>query len=56
LSLALGLAPIAVVSPLASLATGLSVLYGVVVLRERVSPLALLGAAAASAGVFLVSV
>ena len=54
LSLALGFAPIGVVSPVASLATGLSVLWGVAVLGERLRRRALAGAVLASVGVVLV--
>ena len=54
ISLALGLAPIAVVSPLSSLSTAGSVALGLLVLRERVGPGALFGAALASVGVILV--
>jgi transporter family protein len=56
LALTLGLAyyPLSVVSPLAGLATGLSVLLGVVLLREKLSKPARIGAIAASLGVVLV--
>jgi drug/metabolite transporter (DMT)-like permease len=48
-------APLAVVSPLASLASALTVLYAWVVLRERPHPVALVGAALACAGVIAVA-
>ncbi len=54
LSLGLGLAPIGVVSPVASLSTGLSVLWGVVFLREQLHRRALAGAILASVGVIAV--
>lgn len=55
LSLALHLAPISIVTPCASLSTAGSVVLGVVLLRERLPPLALAGAVAASLGVLLVN-
>jgi drug/metabolite transporter (DMT)-like permease len=54
LSIALARSSVAVVSPLASLSTTITVLFGVVWLRERPHFLALLGAAIACAGVVLV--
>ena len=54
-SLGLGVAPVSVVSPAASLATAFSVLYGVIVLHERLGPFGIGGAVVASAGVVLVS-
>jgi len=48
-------APLAVVSPLASLSSALSVIYAWVVLRERPHPVALAGAALACAGVIAVA-
>jgi drug/metabolite transporter (DMT)-like permease len=48
-------APTAVVAPIASLASALTVLYAWLVLRERPHPLALAGALAASLGVVLLS-
>ena len=53
-SVGVGLAPISVVSPVASLSTGLSVLWGVVLLRERLHRRALAGAILASVGVVAV--
>lgn len=55
LSVGLAYAPVTVVSPLSSLSTAASVALGVWVLRERVRPVALAGAVAASAGVVLVN-
>jgi drug/metabolite transporter (DMT)-like permease len=49
--LAAGRAPLAVVSPLASLASPMTVLYAWIVLRERPGAVPLLGVALASAGV-----
>jgi drug/metabolite transporter (DMT)-like permease len=51
IALTVGRAPLAVVSPLASLASALTVLYAWVVLRDRPPPVALAGAALACAGV-----
>ena len=48
-------APMAVVSPVVSLAAALTVLYAWLVLRERPGRLALAGAALASAGVVLLA-
>jgi len=48
-------APLAVVSPLASLASALTVLYAWVVLRDRPHPVALAGAALAAAGVLVLA-
>jgi drug/metabolite transporter (DMT)-like permease len=48
-------APLAVVSPLASLASALTVLYAWVVLRDRPPPIALAGAALAAAGVLVLA-
>jgi drug/metabolite transporter (DMT)-like permease len=50
-----GRAPMAVVSPLASLASALTVLYAWIVLRDRPPPVALGGAALACAGVVILS-
>jgi drug/metabolite transporter (DMT)-like permease len=55
ISLALGFAPVTVVSPVSSLSTAGSVLLGVAVLRERLPRAALLGALVACAGVLLVN-
>jgi len=54
-SIGLGLAPLAAVAPASSLSTGITVILGVVVLRERLTLLASLGAAAASTGIVLVA-
>ena len=51
IALAVGRAPLAVVSPLASLASALTVIYAWVVLRDRPSRGALVGAAIVCAGV-----
>ena len=56
ISLALGAAPVAVVSPISSLSTAGSVLLGVFVLRERLPRQVLLGAMLACAGLVLVNV
>ncbi len=56
ISVGVGLAPVALVAPAASLSTGLTVLWGVAVLRERLRPLGVLGAMLASVGVVLVSI
>lgn len=56
ISLALGAAPVAVVSPIASLSTAGSVLLGVFVLRERLPRQVLIGATLACAGLVLVNV
>jgi drug/metabolite transporter (DMT)-like permease len=48
-------APVALVSPVASLASALTVLYAWVVLRERIRPLAAVGALLASVGVVLLA-
>jgi drug/metabolite transporter (DMT)-like permease len=55
ISLALGLAPVTVVSPVSSLSTAGSVALGLFLLRERVSGLALAGAVAACIGIVLVN-
>jgi drug/metabolite transporter (DMT)-like permease len=55
ITLASARAPLAVVSPLASLASALTVLYAWVVLRERPHRAALAGAALACAGVILLA-
>jgi drug/metabolite transporter (DMT)-like permease len=55
LTLALGLAPITVVSPISSLSTAGSVVLGIVLLREKLRPITLLGALLACAGVVLVN-
>ncbi|MEZ4438389.1 MAG: EamA family transporter [Polyangiaceae bacterium] len=55
LTLALALSPLAVVSPISSLSTALSVLLGLVLLRERLRPVTLAGAALASVGVVVVN-
>jgi drug/metabolite transporter (DMT)-like permease len=55
ISLASARAPLAVVSPLASLSSALTVIYAWVVLRERPHPVALAGAALACAGVIAVA-
>jgi len=55
LSLGLSYASVTVVSPLSSLSTAGSVALGLLLLRERVTRHAVLGAAAASAGVVLVN-
>jgi drug/metabolite transporter (DMT)-like permease len=55
-SVALGVAPVAVVSPIASLSTAGSVVLGVLVLRERLAIPVLIGATLACAGVVLVNV
>lgn len=53
--LGLALAPLAVVTPASSLSTGLSVLWGLWLLRERLRTPALVGAALAVAGVVVVN-
>jgi drug/metabolite transporter (DMT)-like permease len=55
IALAVGRAPMAVVSPLASLASALTVLYAWVILRDRPPRLALMGAALASIGVVVLA-
>lgn len=55
LTLALGMAPVTIVAPVASLSTAFSVLLGIFWLRERLTPGAILGAAIASVGVVLVN-
>jgi drug/metabolite transporter (DMT)-like permease len=55
IALASARAPLAVVSPLASLSSALTVIYAWVVLRERPHPVALAGAALACAGVITVA-
>jgi drug/metabolite transporter (DMT)-like permease len=55
IALASARAPLAVVSPLASLSSALTVIYAWVVLRERPHPVALTGAALACAGVIAVA-
>ena len=55
LTFALGLAPLTVVSPISSLSTAGSVILGIVVLRERMRPITVLGAALACLGVVLVN-
>ena len=55
IALASARAPLAVVSPLASLSSALTVIYAWVVLRERPHPVALAGAALACAGVIAVA-
>jgi drug/metabolite transporter (DMT)-like permease len=55
IALATGRAPLAVVSPLASLASALTVLYAWAVLRERPHRVALAGAALACAGVIVLA-
>ncbi len=54
LSLAVAASPLAVVAPISSLSTGLSVLLGVLLLRERLTLFGRLGAAVASVGVVLI--
>lgn len=54
-SLALGMVPVRVVSPISSLSTAGSVLLGVLVLRERLSAPMLAGAGLACAGVVFVN-
>ncbi|MEL6178899.1 MAG: hypothetical protein AAFS10_08090, partial [Myxococcota bacterium] len=56
LSIGIGVAPVAVVAPVASLSTGLSVVWGVWGRGERLSLAAMGGAALVSLGVVLVSV
>ena len=51
IALTVGRAPLAVVSPLASLTSAFTVLYAWVVLRDRPSPGALAGVAIVCAGV-----
>lgn len=53
LSLGLAAAPVSVVAPAASCSTGLTVLVGVLVFRERIGWAALAGASVASVGVVL---
>lgn len=55
LSLALASGPVAIVAPVSNLATTFSVLWGLFVLRERLSATALAAAIAVSAGVLLVA-
>jgi len=55
IALASARAPLAVVSPLASLSSALTVIYAWAVLRERPHPVALAGAALACAGVIVVA-
>ena len=55
IALTAGRVPLAVVSPLASLASAMTVIYAWVVLRERPAGLALLGAALACAGVVVLA-
>jgi probable blue pigment (indigoidine) exporter len=55
IALASARAPLAVVSPLASLSSALTVIYAWVVLRERPHPVALAGATLACAGVIAVA-
>jgi drug/metabolite transporter, DME family len=57
LALTLGMqrAPISTVAPASSLSTGLTVIWGIVLLGERLAPPAILGALIASAGVVLVN-
>jgi drug/metabolite transporter (DMT)-like permease len=55
IALASARAPLALVSPLASLSSALTVIYAWVVLRERPHPVALAGAALACAGVMAVA-
>ena len=55
LTFALSLAPLTVVSPISSLSTAGSVILGIVVLRERMRPITLAGAALACLGVVLVN-
>ena len=56
LSLGVGMAPVSIVAPMASLSTGLSVLWGVHLRQEPLSRGALAGAMMASLGVVLVSI
>lgn len=55
ISLGVSRAPVAVVAPLAGLASAFTVLFAWIVLRERPRPLVLLGAAVACAGVITLS-
>jgi drug/metabolite transporter (DMT)-like permease len=55
LTLALGAAPVTVVSPISSLSTAGSVVLGLIWLRERLRPVTVLGATLACAGVVLVN-
>lgn len=55
LTFALAQAPLTVVSPISSLSTAGSVILGIVVLRERLRPITLLGAVMACVGVVLVN-
>ena len=55
ISLALGAGSVALVSPLSSLSTAFSVAIGLTLLRERLRPITIAGAVAASAGVVLVN-
>ncbi len=54
LTLALAGSPLSIVAPVCSLSTGMTVLAGLVLLRERLHGRSLIGAIAASAGVALV--
>lgn len=54
-SLALGFAPVVVVGPVSSLATACTVLLGVFLLRERLTPRMLMAALCASAGVVVIN-
>ncbi len=56
LSVGISLAPIAIVAPVASLSTGLSVLLGLVLRRERLGAQALTGAILVSVGVVLTAI
>ncbi|MCA9321686.1 MAG: DMT family transporter [Planctomycetes bacterium] len=55
LSLAANLAPMSEVAPASSLTTAFSVSWGLLILRERLRPIAIAGAIAASVGVLLVN-
>ena len=55
LTTALAHAPVTLVSPLSSMSTAFAVLLGLAVLRERLSPQALLGATLVSGGAILVN-
>ena len=55
MSIGMTLAPVGVVAPVSSLATGLTVLLGIYLLKEKVNARIIIGAAGASIGVVLVN-
>lgn len=55
ISLGAMVAPLAIISPLSSLASAMTVLYAWLVLRERPAPVAAVGAALAAAGVIVLA-